>query len=70
MADDPWFMEHSSKEEYKWTKDHRGLWVDPKGRMVVPPGDLRTEVMTACHDSVFSGHFGRAKTEGLIGRMF
>jgi hypothetical protein len=70
MGEDQWFVEHSSKEEYKWTKDPRGLWVDPKGRMVVPPGEMRTEVMEACHDSVFSGHFGRAKTEGLIGRMF
>jgi hypothetical protein len=70
MGEDQWFVEHSSKEEYKWTKDPRGLWVDPKGRVVVPPGEMRTEVMEACHDSVFSGHFGRAKTENLIGRMF
>jgi hypothetical protein len=70
MGEDQWFVERSSKEEYKWTKDPRGLWVDRKGRMVVPPGEMRTEVMEACHDSVFSRHFGRAKTEGLIGRMF
>jgi hypothetical protein len=36
----------------------------------IPPGPMRTKVMGACHDSVFSGHFGRAKTEGLISRMF
>jgi hypothetical protein len=69
-AEDPWFVENSSKEEYKWTKDQRGLWLDLKGRMVIPPGEMRTEVMEACHDSVFSGHFGRAKTEGMIARIF
>jgi hypothetical protein len=69
-AGDQWFVENAAKTEYKWVQDARGLWVDSSGKLVIPPGPMRTEVMEACHDSVFSGHFGRAKTEGLISRMF
>jgi transposase InsO family protein len=70
LADSDWFRTEAAKDQNKWTQDHHHLWRDPKGRLVIPPGDMRNEVMEACHDSVFSGHFGRAKTEGLVSRLF
>jgi Reverse transcriptase (RNA-dependent DNA polymerase)./Integrase core domain. len=54
-----------------WSQDTNGLWRDTHGRLILPPDpDLRKRVMQACHDSVFSGHLGKAKTLNLCTRLF
>jgi len=63
-------LTESAKKDYNWHQDDDGLWRTSKGKLVVLPGPLRIEVLEACHDSVYSGHFGRFKTENLIKRMF
>jgi len=68
--EDAWYLTESAKREYKWHQDKDGLWRTSKGKLVILPGPLRIEVLEACHDSVYSGHFGRLKTENLISRMF
>jgi len=68
----PWFQANcrDNKGQAEWLQDDRGLWRNGFGKLVVPPGILRDQVLIACHDSVFSGHFGRAKTHSLVNRMF
>jgi len=68
--EDTWYLTESAKKDYNWHQDDDGLWRTSKGKLVVLPGPLRIEVLEACHDSVYSGHFGRFKTENLIKRMF
>ena len=66
--DNPFFLQH--QESNTWCQDGHGLWRDGKGRLVIPTDDLRTLVVQACHDSVFSGHFGKKKTLSLCERLF
>jgi hypothetical protein len=61
----------TNRGKYDWQQDTNGLWRDNKLRLIIPPTDkLRTAVMSACHDSVFSGHFGATRTTALINRLF
>ena len=41
-----------------------------QGRIYVPDGPLRLEVLASCHDSKLAGHYGRLKTTELVNRMF
>jgi hypothetical protein len=67
--EDPFY----SKPEWDslhWHRDADALWRTGLGQLVIPPGPLRYQVMEACHDSVYSGHFGAAKTDTLVRRLF
>jgi hypothetical protein len=39
-------------------------------RLIIPTASLRRHVMEACHDSVFSGHFGKTRTLNLVEPLF
>ena len=41
-----------------------------QGRIYVPEGQLRLEVLTSCHDSKLAGHFGKNKTLELATRKY
>jgi len=66
--DHPLFLDN--KEAGMWSQDASGLWRDRQGRLVVPTSQLRESVIAACHDSIFSGHFGKKKTLSLCQRLF
>jgi hypothetical protein len=51
-------------------QDTKGLWKTDEGQLVIPTVDLRRMAMEACHDSVFSGHFGPTRTINLVQRLF
>jgi hypothetical protein len=51
-------------------QDDKGLWRTDEGQLVIPTVDLRRMAMEACHDSVFSGHFGPTRTINLVQRLF
>jgi hypothetical protein len=66
---DPWFQQHAKKK--KWNQDDNKLWRTASNRLVIPPDEaLRDQVMEACHDSVFSGHFSYPRTLHLVERLF
>jgi len=54
-----------------WYQDEQDLWREKTThRLVIPTKELRTQIMHACHDTVFSGHFGAARTLNLCERLF
>ncbi len=64
------FFRDTNRDE-QWYQDDRALWHNAEGKLVIPDvGDLRTRVIHACHDSVFSGHLGKTKTLNLCRRLF
>jgi hypothetical protein len=66
---DQWFQQYAKKK--KWNQDDNKLWRTAGNRLVIPPDDaLRDQVMEACHDSVFSGHFSYPRTLHLVERLF
>ncbi len=47
-----------------------GIWY--KGNTIAVPNvsDIKLTIMRSCHDSVFTGHMGRAKTIDMVKRLF
>ena len=41
-----------------------------QNRLYLPEGPLRTEAISACHDSPLGGHYGKTKTTELVCRRF
>jgi hypothetical protein len=67
LQDHPFFRQ---QHEQVWCQDDIGLWRTAEGQLVIPTTDLRRLTMEACHDSVFSGHFGPTRTINLVKRLF
>ena len=54
-----------------WYHNTNQLWREKdQNRLVIPTKELHKEVMQACHDSVFSGHFGVQRTVNLCTNLF
>ena len=64
---DPWFTQANIASQYLELVDN--LYYKGSA-LVLPDIPLRFEVMSACHDSVWSGHFGVAKTLELVARDY
>jgi hypothetical protein len=67
LQDHPFFQ---TATDNTWLQDSNGLWTTQEGQLIIPTTDLRRLAIEACHDSVFSGHFGPARTKNLISRLF
>jgi hypothetical protein len=48
----------------------RGHRLYRKGRLCVPPGDTRKQLLSQCHDSVFAAHPGVNRTYAKLARSF
>jgi len=66
--EDPFFVTHSNRDQ--WIQDSHGIWRDSRQRLVIPTKKLHKQVLKACHDTVFSGHFGAERTKHLVQRLF
>jgi len=66
--DHAFFKTHPNKDQ--WVQDIHGIWRDSKDRLVIPTKELGNKVLHACHDTVFSGHFGAQRTKNLVQRLF
>jgi hypothetical protein len=65
----PWYQRYAKKKN--WHQDDNQLWRTASNKLVIPPKDsIRDQVMEACHDSVFSGHFSHPRTLHLVERLF
>jgi hypothetical protein len=67
LKDHPCFLQ---AQDQAWCQDDIGFWRTSEGQLVIPTTDLRRLTMEACHDSVFSGHFGPTRTINLAKRLF
>jgi hypothetical protein len=62
-------LEGTVSEEHHLQED-RGSWVDPKGRLVIPPDNtLKKRIMHAYHNGL-SGHPGRDEIVWKIMEQF
>ena len=69
LRKDEFYYKHKNPAQNTTVKEIDGL-LQKEGRLYVPEGDLRLEVLEACHDSRLAGHFGRRKTKELLARKF
>jgi hypothetical protein len=65
------FFKDAKHNEAWYQHPEDGLWRTRRDdRLIIPTTSLRRQVMEACHDSVFSGHFGKTRTLNLVERLF
>jgi len=70
-APDQWFLDNAV--ENHWYLDSDCIWRSRDGRLILPPFEInntRNLALEACHDSIYSGHFGKAKTLHLVQQLF
>uniref|UniRef100_A0A670IJD3 Gypsy retrotransposon integrase-like protein 1 n=1 Tax=Podarcis muralis TaxID=64176 RepID=A0A670IJD3_PODMU len=62
-------LAEGSSPQYPGLVLHQGLLLH-HGRLYIPPGPLRLEVLRMAHDAPAAGHFGRYRTTHLVSREF
>ena len=69
LRSDAFFQEKTSWEGKTGYVCIRGI-LYYQGKLYVPEGNIRLDVLKACHDSRLAGHFGQRKTLELLTRSF
>ncbi|CAK9780322.1 unnamed protein product [Cutaneotrichosporon oleaginosum] len=62
-----WNMSNTDREQH-WTRQNGTFYYD--GKIFVPAGQPRLQVLQLCHDNKLAGHPGRRKTLDLVQRHF